>query len=682
MTNPFDLSVEELQAKVSGSSPSPSSSNPFLLSVDELRSKVTGEETEAAPVVAPVSNIPPNTVPLAASDAFPTGLETGSSEVGETREARPVPDSFPALAEAVREEAYRFAKSYDPASVALDYMGDIASIPSAAYGMKYGQKLAEPIKHPLAKGAVFVTASAIAAGLGQFSGEIAKDAIKGGEVDYRKAMDKAVETAAFDAGGNLVLGGFGKISRKTLGKLRELGKIDNLDAKGVAQKLFEKYGTTMTRYQMTGSTFSKAAELISSLGLDFKGSIKKVTEAQQLALSKELDSLMIDSQSFEGLGRQIIDTHTKSLKTLRAEYEQRQQAVFALAPEGVKVKLKGLKQKVLADIKKSAGAEKVTKAKQPNEIAKQVNDSLTNLKDEATFKELAITISKLAKMGRAAKRTGDEEGAAYVSRYQNLLEDRMGAAADQIGSGYKKELDELRKFYREGTSKLNSQVMRSAVKNKNPSQIGAFLTSSPEAYSDFKVFLNESIKNGSIKRSEVPQLMKEMRSGYVNKLVGDAPTFDDLLALRKKLQKKDKRELTAKILGVSDTKKLQGVLDALDIVKDQVDGNARFGLVAAGQTAQSLKTLGSYVVTLGGAGAAHTAMNPLAALGILVSPTVLGHLASKGKNFRRWKGTIALLDKAQKAGDDELTRIALSRAANLAIDLEIELFPEEQNEDE
>jgi hypothetical protein len=75
-------------------------------------------------------------------------------------------------------------------------------------------------------------------------------------------------------------------------------------------------------------------------------------------------------------------------------------------------------------------------------------------------------------------------------------------------------------------------------------------------------------------------------------------------------------------------------------------------------------------------------MNPLAALGILVSPTVLGHLASKGKNFRRWKGTIALLDKAQKAGDDELTRIALSRAANLAIDLEIELFPEEQNEDE
>lgn len=679
MTNPFNLSVEELQAKVGGSSFS--SSNPFLLPVDELRSKVMGEETEVAPVVTPVSNIPPNTVPLAASDAFPTGFETGSSEVGEIREARPVPTSFPTLAGAVREEAYRFAKSYGPASVVMEHMGDIASIPAAAYGMKYGQKLAEPIKHPLAKGAVFVTASAIAAGLGQFSGEIAKDALKGGEADYREAINKAVETAAFDAGGNLVLGGFGKITRKTLGKLRELGKIDNLDAKAVAQKLFEKYGTTMTRYQMTGSTFSKAAELISSLGLDFKGSIKKVTEAQQVALSKELDSLMIDSQSLEGLGRQIIDVHENSLKALRSEYEQRQQAVFALAPEGVKVKLKGLKQRVLADIKKSAGAEKVAKAKQPNEIAKQVNDSLTNLKDEATFKELAITISKLAKMGRAAKRAGDDEGAAYVTRYQNLLEDRMGAAADQIGSGYKKELDELRKFYREGMSKLNSQVMRSAVKNKKPSQIGAFLTSSPEAYSDFKVFLNESIKNGSIKRSEVPQLMKEMRSGYVNKLVGDAPTFDDLLSLRKKLQKKEKRELTAKVLGVNGTKKLQGVLDALDIVKDQIDGNARFGLVAAGQTAQSLKTLGSYAVTLGGAGAT-ASMNPLAALTILVSPTVLGHLASKGKNFRRWKGTIALLDKAQKTGDDELTRIALSRAANLAIDLEIELFPEEQNEDE
>ena len=680
MTNPFNLSVEELQAKVGGSSFS--SSNPFLLPVDELRSRVVGEETEVAPVVAPVSNIPPNTVPLAASDAFPTGFETGSSEVGEIREARPVPTSFPTLAGAVREEAYRFAKSYGPASVVMEHMGDIASIPAAAYGMRYGQQLAEPIKHPLAKGAVFVTASAIAAGLGQFSGEIAKDALKGGEADYREAMNKAVETAAFDAGGNLVLGGFGKITRKTLGKLRELGKIDNLDAKAVAQKLFEKYGTTMTRYQMTGSTFSKAAELISNLGLDFRGSIKKVTEAQQLALSKELDSLMIDSKSLEGLGRQIIDVHENSLKALRAEYEQRQQAVFALAPEGVKVKLKGFKQKVLNDIKKSAGAEKVAKAKQPNEIAKQVNDSLTNLKDDATFKELAITISKLAKLGRAAKRAGDDEGVAYVTRYQNLLEDRMGAAADQLGSGYKKELDELRKFYREGMSKLNSQVMRSAVKNKKPSQIGAFLTSSPEAYSDFKVFLNESIKNGSIKRSEVPQLMKEMRSGYVNKLVGDAPTFDDLLSLRKKLQKKEKRELTAKVLGVNGTKKLQGVLDALDLVKDQIDGNARFGLVAAGQTAQSLKTLGSYLVTFGGAGAAQASMNPLAAITILISPTVLGHMASKGKNFRRWKGTIDLLNKAQKQGDDALTRIALSRAANLAIDLEIELFSEEQNEEE
>ena len=563
------------------------------------------------------------------------------------------------LEDIVTEEAQRFAQSYGPLREAQNWIGDIASVKGSMEGYKAGQKIAEAVKHPAGKLAVIAATSAINTGLHQFAGEILEQNIKGEELDYRDAFGKSVESASWDAGGNLILGGIGVISRKVI----QNSNIELKDAKKAAQELFEKYGTTLTRYQMTGSTFARAAETISTLGIDFMSSVRKVTEKQQAALASEIDNIMTTGTRSE-MGARIAGVHGEALKNIRTEYGATLKAITQAAPN-VNINMKGFNTYFAGVRKRAAGIQDPKKAVETNEFKGRVNSILSNASDKATFEQIGTTISTLSEIQRSAKKAGDAAGEQYAIQMRDKLESLMDGASTSLGSNYKKQYDELRSWYSGSINKLNSEVMFKAMR-KEPSVMGDFLVRNPESIKDFKKFIGEALNRGVITRKDVPEMMNSVRSGYVNSLIPTDPTFGEILSLGKKLRTKKTKENAKAVLGAPMYSRLEKILETTDLVKDHIDPNTRFSLVFAGRTSTAIQTVAQTAkgMVTGGAVVGAGSMSLTGAMTLLLAPTVLGKIAASGKNVRQWESTLKFLDRAAKIGDDEITRVALSRATH------------------
>ena len=231
----------------------------------------------------------------------------------------------------------------------------------------------------------------------------------------------------------------------------------------------------------------------------------------------------------------------------------------------------------------------------------------------------------------------------------------MDGASHSLGSTYKKEYDALRGWYSDTLGKIDSEVMFKGLR-KEPSAIGKFLVQSPESVADFKKFLGESIKRGVIDKKDAINTLNEVRSGYLNGLVKSDATFGEILTLGSRLRKKQDKELAIEVLGAPQYNRLMGILDTAKLVGEGVDHSARFGLVAAGKTSTALRTVGTL-----GAGAGAGAMSLPAAVAIITAPSILGKVAASAPKAKQWTKLSELLFKAQRAGDKELTRIALSR---------------------
>ena len=311
--------------------------------------------------------------------------------------------------EVVLDEFNRFADSYAPAGMARDLVADAVSVIGSIKGVQQGVKIADVVaKHPVAKLAVITTTSAIAAGLGQFSGEVAESALKDEDFNYQDAYDQSVESAEWDAAGNLLLGSFGIISAKVIKK----SGLDMSDAKKAAQALFEKYGTTLTRYQASGTWGAKLMENISLIGLDLTKSVKKVEMAQREALSKEMD-LLLDGPSIEGMGQKIIELHAGANKGLSDEYGAALKAILKDVPSE-SIDLKGYNAWAKNKLTQEAGTQKVGAVADTNEFKAKVNSLLGKNRAVVSFEDVSIQLKKIGDIAQQARKSGDSVGAKYA----------------------------------------------------------------------------------------------------------------------------------------------------------------------------------------------------------------------------------------------------------------------------
>ena len=645
LSNDFFKTQEELDGKKSSQTESVLPDN-FFLSQTEI--DAIDEQTASAQKQTDLQgDIPTETVPYPEQQAL-TPQE--------------VLDQTPSVGGIIAEEFDRFTDSYGPTRVAKDFIADAASVKGSVEGYRSGKVLANALglKNPLYVAGVVAATSAINVGLHQFAGEVVESTVKGEKFDFTDATNQSIESAAWDAAGNLVLGTFGVVSRKAI----KMSGVDLSDAKKAAQALFAKYGTTLTRYQATESLGSRMIESISLLGLDFLSSVKKVGEKQQKALASELD-LMLSGPTSVNTGKKIIGAHTAALKNISTEYGEVLRAVLANAPTD-KISLKGFIGWNKANRIKGAGAQKLKQAVETNDYKSKVNSLTTGLRQGANFEQISTTLSKLGDVAREAKRKGDRVGEQYAIEVRNQLEGVMDDAAHKLGPQFKAEYDELRGWYKDSIGKLNSTVMDKAVKN-NPSALGEYLAKTPESVASFKTFLGESIKRGVLTKKEAVGALNEIRKGYLNTLVKEGATSGEIVSLGNKLRGKKERELAIKVLGAPQYNRLMGILDTVKLVTRDADGAQKFGLMAAAKTSTAARTAVTF-----GAGAGAGAMSLPAAMVILTAPTVLGKIAASAPKARQWTKLSEFIYKAQRIGDKEMTRLAFSRYNTFMNELEQE----------
>lgn len=562
--------------------------------------------------------------------------------------------------EVVLDEFNRFADSYAPAGMARDLVADAVSVIGSIKGVQQGVKIADVVaKHPVAKLAVITTTSAIAAGLGQFAGEVAESAVKDEDFNYQDAYDQSVESAQWDAAGNLLLGSFGIISAKVIKK----SGLDMSDAKKAAQALFEKYGTTLTRYQASGTWGAKLMENISLIGLDLTKSVKKVEIAQREALSKEMD-LLLDGPSIEGMGQKIIELHAGANKGLSDEYGAALKAVLKDVPSE-SIDLKGYNAWAKNKLTQEAGTQKVGAVADTNEFKAKVNSLLGNNREVVSFEDVSIQLKKIGDIAQQARKSGDSVGAKYAGDAFEQLEGVMLSAANKLGSTYGSDLKVLRSWYKEAKKTLDSDII-SAAMNKKPSEVGEFLHGSPEAIEAFTDFMKSAKTRKNITQEKSDMLLDEVRRGYLNRLIPLSSTSSELKTLNKTLRYKKQRELTEKVLGPQMFGRLTSILDTAEVVAKQLgDSNARFSLVAQSKTSQAYAQVGGFLPTLvAGAATAGSLLTLPVAAAIIISPAILGKLASKPAKIKEWKALTKILTNANISANSTTAKVALSRYMN------------------
>lgn len=588
----------------------------------------------------------------------PTQTSFPEEELGQ----RDAQQSFTSPVDIALEEVNRFADSYGPARVARDLVADAFSVVGSIKGAETGANIAKSLPHPAAKVAVVAATSAVATGLSQFSGEIVESAIKQEQFDWDKAFSESEESAAWDAAGNLILPAFGRISAKALQK----SGITATGAKKAAEAIFEKYGTHLTRYQATGTFGAKLMENISLIGLDLLGSVNKVTEAQVKALSSEMD-IMLKSPNYADIGDKIIKVHSGANATLSDQYGAGIKAITERMPSST-LDFTGFLKWHGNLVKKEAGTQKVDKYTDANDFKAKVNAAFENNLDEVSFEQISTQLSKIGQIAMAAKAKGDKDGARYAGEIFEKLEGVMLSAAQQQGATFGTELKALRAWYKDSKSLIDSEIINKAIKKK-PSEVGAFLASNPESIDAFSTFITAARKSKELKPKEANNLINDVRVGYLNKLIPEGATLNDLKSLDKKLRTKKTRELTKKVLGENMYAQLQTVLDVAGVINNRAGASGKFSLVAQSKLSQAAQTVGKTVTSGGaavGAGyAAGAAMSVPTALAIIASPTLLGKIASKPPaDIRKYKKLSAMLMAAEKAGNSSLTKAALGRFAN------------------
>ena len=95
------------------------------------------------------------------------------------------------------------------------------------------------------------------------------------------------------------------------------------------------------------------------------------------------------------------------------------------------------------------------------------------------------------------------------------------------------------------------------------------------------------------------------------------------------------------------------------------DSNARFSLVAQSKTSQAYAQVGGFLPTLvAGAATAGSLVTLPVATAIIISPVVLGKLASRPAKIREWKALTKMLTNANLAANSTTTKVVLSRYMN------------------
>ena len=314
--------------------------------------------------------------------------------------------------------------------------------------------------------------SMLGAGAGTLTGTVAKqkvDEIMGKpmllDAQLAEQLSNTATNMAIDSAGNVVfsLGGKAyKVAQEVIPKLGifdiALPKVDQLKLQ--VQRLLQREGGSLTKYQVEPTATRAVAESIGRAGISGRGVFDDLEIANLQALKTKRDEVLDDISSRTltdleagALYKDVIGNAQDNLSlAAREAYAQINER-----GKNVLVNSSALSKKAQQEL---AAAANISKTGDPstslgNEVTSQLK-AISDLKDEITFADAHEFRSNLSKQLREAK---SEFGAnspkvATLTQAVVAIEKAMDDAATKLSPALKKAYDENSAFYRASITEL------------------------------------------------------------------------------------------------------------------------------------------------------------------------------------------------------------------------------------
>lgn len=593
-----------------------------------------------------------------ATGLSPAELEELKGLLGTQGQQAPQPTS-------VMEGATQPGKTFG--DIALEALPDVAGLAGGVIGaattrspagMTAGRALAQQaVRGVIGSGVGAATGTALEAGI--------KSAMGMPQPLTKTAADmlsNSVTNMALDAAGNVVFNMLGKTFRVTKDAMTKAGVLPPMDAsaqesKRVAQELLQKYGGTLTEYQITGSTGAKVREAVARSGLSGQSTFDKLAETNLNALRQErdtiLESVASDAlpalQAGQGVRDVVQSANTRLSELVQPFYEQE------LPARGfnVGVNLAPIKSKAFESLKR---AEKLTETGDAAtvygpDVARVLND-ISNISADVSFAEAHQLRSILNNRLRDLKVEVGKNSpvVAELSKATKAIDDAMDTAAKQMDPDLLARYRGTQQFYRESLEKLfPDTVLKILV--KEPERIGEaiFRSGNQSEIRAIKDALAQAKKIDPTLDSTA--LQQALNRGYVESFLGEQGaenTLKEFVAVGDKLRKDPKFKRTFEEALSPEAQNSIKALSSTANISSKTPGSG-LSLFVAGKQADAVSSFAA----LAGTGVAF-AQDPLlgaaVGAGVLITPKILAKIATNPKAASQLAGVEKEISKAGMTG--------------------------------
>ena len=502
----------------------------------------------------------------------------------------------------------------------------IAGTVGAGLGYAYGGPLAVP---PVA-GAFATTASSAAVFGANFIGENLEALIEGRKLNPQAALSQAVDAAQTDALISSALGTVGLVG----GTAFKIGKQVIGGKKGLPDEEIELIQELQAELKEMGSTLQPQMVEPNRAATEIIGSFAKVSQITK----RTVDNLVETYGTY--MGKQTEQLVTMFKGGTPGEQGQAVQALVAqvdtaldeiVAPMYAQISKVG--KGVTLDLKETAKdralsfkRENYRRDPKVNEKTGEVSEDFGGLKGKAkavieeienypsnlTFSEAHQRLSSVKRDLHAARTasTKDPQYIKALSLARDVLQDGMNEGAERLSPSLQKQYKDVSDYYAQGQKVVTDTFLEKAMDVLDPSQIGALMTTD-----GFTLGVDQinTLKKLALKYAdELPdsslvgdKLAKElrandpiegMRKGFLEQVLkfegaGGAQSVRNFAE-----QLKDpKFRATFKHLfaGTPVDKKINVLIDKLDILERGASGGAGFQLTVAGAEQGAAKAVAS-----------------------------------------------------------------------------------------
>jgi len=484
-------------------------------------------------------------------------------------------------------------------------------------------------------------------------------------------LSNAATNVALDAGGNLLFNLGGKLYKVAKDKLPSFGLfgkgVAEKDLKAQVQRLLEREGGSLTKYQVSGGPIASLSESIGRTGITGKSVFTRLEDANLRALQLKRDEVLdsVSSRFVEDLNAGVAykDIISQSQDALSAAVKPFYENLSAGATRpgvssaisrmssdlGLPVNTRGIAESARNQLSR---AEAISKTGDPSlglgpEVVAELR-RLGDIKDNISFAEAHDFRSKLGARLRAIR---DEFGpnspqVALLSKTISDIQVAMDNAASSLSPALKAQYDETSKFYQKGITELFPKTL-AKINKIEAEKLGEtiFRSGNVSAVNDFYKSLDRAKKlNPNLDTTAVREAIQR---GYLSSLIGEEATdvsVNSLLNIGKKLQedKKFKRTFEA-AFDPATRKNIELLSNAARL--SQARPQNKFSLATNAREAEAIGALaqgflagvggaGAYMAAGGGAGASNelgVVGGVLAAGGVLLTPKALAKFATNRK---------------------------------------------------